>query len=90
VSPIALFIPMLALGFLLGAAFFGSLWWTVRRGLTAPHPVMWFGLGTLARMTLLLIAFYYVTREGWPSVVACLSGVLIARVAVERITRHIG
>ena len=29
-------------GWALGAIFFGGLWWTVRKGLTSPHPALWF------------------------------------------------
>ena len=82
-------VAMLGAGLVLGAAFFGSLWWTVRHGLTAPNPALWFGLGALARMTLLLAAFYFITRVGWPSVLVCLGGVFIARLAVERLTRDL-
>ncbi len=34
-------IEALAAGMLLGALFFGGLWWTVRRGLTAGNPALW-------------------------------------------------
>ncbi len=84
-----LLVAMLGAGLLLGAVFFGSLWWTVRHGLTAPNPALWFGLSALARMTLLLAAFYCITRVGWPSVLVCLAGVLIARAAIERLTREL-
>jgi F1F0 ATPase subunit 2 len=33
-------------GVLLGAFFFGGLWWTVRRGLSSKRPAFWF-LGSL-------------------------------------------
>lgn len=84
---VLLLTAMLGVGLVLGAAFFGSLWWTVHHGLTAPNPALWLGVGALARMTLLLVAFYYITRAGWPSVLVCLGGVFIARLAIDRLTR---
>jgi F1F0 ATPase subunit 2 len=87
VSDIGLVIGALAAGIVLGALFFGGLWWTVRRGLTAANPALWFGLSGLLRMALTVSGFYYVARAGWPSVLACLCGLLIARVAVTRLTR---
>ena len=86
-SDVAPSIVALAVGMFLGAVFFGGLWWTVRRGLTAANPALWFGVSALARMALTLSGVYCVARAGWPSLVACLCGLLIARVAVTRLTR---
>ena len=86
-SDIGPVIGALAIGMFLGALFFGGLWWTVRRGLTAANPALWFGLSGLLRMALTVSGLYYVARAGWPSVLACLCGLLIARVAVTRLTR---
>ncbi len=77
-------------GVLLGALFFGGLWWTARRGLSAANPALWFGLSALARMALVLVSLYYIARAGWPSLLACLCGMLIARIAVTRLTRNAG
>ena len=78
----------LVAGVLLGALFFGGLWWTVRRGVTAPNPALWFGLSALARMAIVLVTLFYLARTGWSSLLACLCGLLIARVAVTRLTRN--
>ena len=80
-------IGALAIGMFLGALFFGGLWWTIRRGLTAANPALWFGVSASARLAMTLAGLYYVARAGWPSLVACLCGLLIARVAVTRLTR---
>jgi F1F0 ATPase subunit 2 len=87
VSDIGLVIGALAAGIALGALFFGGLWWTVRRGLTAANPALWFGVSGLVRMALTVSGLYYVSRAGWPSLLACLCGLLIARIAVTRLTR---
>jgi len=49
-AEIAPLVTALALGLVLGAVFFGGLWWTVRRGLTSSTPGLWFGLSALGRM----------------------------------------
>ena len=89
-SDIGPIIAALAIGIFLGALFFGGLWWTVRRGLTAANPALWFGVSALARMAIILSGLYYVARVGWPSLLACLCGLLIARVATTRLTRVAG
>ena len=86
-SDIGAIIGALAIGMFLGALFFGGLWWTVHRGLTAANPALWFGVSTLARMALMVSGLYYMARAGWPSLVAGLCGLLIARVAATRLTR---
>jgi F1F0 ATPase subunit 2 len=87
VSDIGRVIEALAAGMVLGALFFGGLWWTVRRGLTAANPALWFGLSALLRMAITVSGLYYIARSGWPSLLACLCGLLMARVAATRLTR---
>ena len=86
-SDIGSIIGALAIGTFLGALFFGGLWWTVHRGLTAANPALWFGVSALSRMAMTLSGLYYVARAGWPSLVAGLCGILIARIAATRLTR---
>lgn len=86
-SDIGPIIGALALGMFLGALFFGGLWWTVHRGLTATNPALWFGASALARMAMTLSGLYYVARAGWPSLLGCLCGLFIARVAATRLAR---
>ena len=86
-SDIGPILEALAIGIFLGVLFFGGLWWTVRRGLTAANPALWFGVSALIRMAMTLSGLYYVARGGWPSLLACLCGLLIARVATTRLTR---
>ena len=86
-SDIGPIIGALALGMFLGALFFGGLWWTVRRGLTAANPALWFGVSALSRMAMALSGLYFVALAGWPSLVASLCGLLIARVTATRLTR---
>ena len=42
-------------GLVLGAIFFGGLWWTVIRGLSSRQPALWFLGSLLLRMSITLI-----------------------------------
>jgi F1F0 ATPase subunit 2 len=87
VSDMGLIIGALAAGMVLGTIFFGGLWWTVSRGLNAAIPAVWFGLSALLRMAIAVSGLYYFAHLGLPSLIACLCGLLIARVAIKRLTR---
>ena len=85
-------IPALALallvGALLGAFFFGGLWWTVRKAVTSEGPAIWFLGSLLLRTGVILAGFYFVSQNHWSRLVMCLLGFLIARViVVKRLTR---
>jgi F1F0 ATPase subunit 2 len=73
-------------GVLLGAIFFGGLWWTVRKGVTAKSPALWFLGSSLLRMGIALVGFYFVARGDWKKLLLCLLGFLVARVIVLRLT----
>ena len=77
----------LAAGLLLGAIFFGGLWWTVRKGVSSTRPALWFLGSMLLRMGIVLAGFYFVGRRDWQRLVACLLGFIIARFIVMRLTR---
>lgn len=77
---------VLLAGLLLGALFFGGLWWTVRKGLTARQPALWFGSSLLLRTGIVLAGFYYVSAADWKRLLLCLLGFIIARFAVIRLT----
>lgn len=74
-------------GLLLGAIFFGGLWWTVRKGLSSKQPAFWFLGSVLLRMGIVLAGFYLVGREDWKRLLACLLGFVIARFVVTWLTR---
>lgn len=71
-------------GLLLGAVFFGGLWWTVRKGVASPRPAVWFLASLLMRMSLVMAGFYFVGQGDWRRLVACLVGFVIARILVTR------
>jgi len=75
-------------GALLGAFFFGGLWWTVQKGVTSERPALWFLGSLLLRTGMILAGFYLVSQGHWSRLVACLLGFVIARVSVmKRLTR---
>jgi F1F0 ATPase subunit 2 len=78
-------IPALAAGLLLGAIFFGGLWWTVQKGLSSNVPAVWFLVSMLFRTGMALAGFYFVSRGHWERLCACLIGFLIARILITRV-----
>ena len=74
-------------GGLIGAFFFGGLWWTVRKGLASQSPALWFLGGMMLRMSIALAGFYYIGREDWRRWLACLVGFVLARHLVNRLIR---
>jgi F1F0 ATPase subunit 2 len=77
----------LVTGILLGAMFFGGLWWTVRKGVSSTRPVIWFFGSLLLRISIVLAGFYFVTGGHWERLLLCLLGFIIARFIVTRLTR---
>jgi len=75
-------------GGVIGAIFFGGLWWTVRKGVASPRPALWFFGSLLLRTAITLAGFYLVVAGGhWERLLLCLLGFVIARVVVTRLTR---
>ena len=74
-------------GVLLGALFFGGLWWTVRKGVSSTWPTFWFFGSLWLRMGITLAGFHLVAGGHWERLLACLLGFFIARRVVMRLTR---
>ncbi len=72
-------------GSMLGAIFFGGLWWTVLWGVTSEVPALWFMGSLLLRTCVILAGIYFVSQGHWSRLVACLLGFLITRVIVVRL-----
>jgi F1F0 ATPase subunit 2 len=82
----ALVLAVLA-GALLGALFFGGLWWTVVKCVSSKRPVTLFFGSLSLRTTMAVAGFYFISRGDWRNTLACLVGFLVARVLVTRLTR---
>ena len=63
----------LSAGLLLGAIFFGGLWWTVRKGVSSEQPAFWFFGSLLLRMSIALAGFYFVSGGHWERLLLCLT-----------------
>ena len=77
----------LSAGMVLGAIFFGGLWWTVNRAVSSEQPALWFFGSLLLRMSFTLAGFYFVGRENWERWLLCLLGFVLARIVVKWLTR---
>jgi len=83
---------MLALvaGGLLGAMFFGGLWWTVQKGVSSKRPALWFFGSQVLRMSIALAGFYFVSGGHWKRLLVCLLGFVMARLIVTWLSRSSG
>ena len=77
-----------AAGLVLGAVFFGGLWWTLRRGLTSQRPAIWFLGSMLLRTGIALSGFYFVAGAQWERLLPCLLGFFTARLLATWLTRR--
>ena len=76
-----------AAGGILGAIFFGGLWWTVRKGVSSERPALWFVASLVLRSGIVLVGFYLVSSGDWRRLPACLIGFVMAQLVVTRLTR---
>ena len=74
-------------GLLLGAMFFGGLWWTVQKGVSSKRPALWFFGSLLLRTSIALAGFYFIAHGHFERLLVCLLGFVIARLIVTRLTR---
>jgi F1F0 ATPase subunit 2 len=74
-------------GVFLGVVFFGGLWWTVRKGVSSKQPALWFFGSLVLRVAITLAGFYLITGGRWQRLLLCLSGFIITRFIVMRLTR---
>ena len=75
-------------GGVLGAIFFGGLWWTVREAVSSQRPALWFFSSALLRATVALSGFYFVADGRWQTLLVCLAGFVMARLAVTWLARQ--
>jgi len=71
-----------AAGVVLGAGFFGGLWWTVRRSLASQRTASWLLVSFVLRMSIGSAGLYFVSSGRWERLVACLLGFIVARFGV--------
>ena len=86
----------LAAGIVLGAIFFGGLWWTVQKAVSSKRSALWFFCSLLLRTSMVLAGFYFVAQGHWERLLMCLLGFVTARPIVmgllvsrkSQLTRH--
>ncbi len=69
----------LTAGILLGAFFFGGLWWTVNKLSNVRSPSSLFIVSFLVRSAVVMACFYVVLLQGLPNLFIALGGYLAAR-----------
>jgi F1F0 ATPase subunit 2 len=77
-------IVALLAGLLLGAFFFGGLWWTIKKGFSAKIPALWFLLSGVTRTLIVIAGFYYVGNGNWKLMLSCFVGFFIVRMSSTR------
>jgi F1F0 ATPase subunit 2 len=88
-DPVTLLLAWMA-GGVLGALFFGGLWWTVRRVVSAKQPALWIFGSLLLRTSAALAGFYVVSGGHLDRMLLCLLGFVMARLLVTRLTKSPG
>ena len=81
------FFSSLIAGLLLGAFFFGGLWWTVRKGVKSERVALWFFGSMLLRTGVVMLGFYLLLGDSWQRMLVGLLGFFIARLTVTWLTR---
>ena len=71
-------------GVLLGVAFYGGLWLTVRRLPLTRHPAALTLGSLLVRTALVCGGILWVARGRWQNVLACVAGIAAGRLLVAR------
>ena len=69
----------LVTGILLGAIFFGGLWWTVQKVVSSKRSALWVFCSLLLRMSIALAGFYFVAQGHWERLLMCFLGFVVAR-----------
>ncbi len=73
-----LFLSLLT-GILLGAFFFGGLWWTVQKMTGSGNPYLITTASFVIRVAVVMAVFYLLVRTDWTYLLAALIGFLTAR-----------
>jgi len=76
-------------GLALGIFFFGGLWFTVKKAVTAKIPAIWFFVSFILRVSVVMLGFYYISPGGWQRLIFSLIGFIIARFVVTHLTKSI-
>ncbi len=84
-----LMIAAFVAGIALGTLFFGGLWLTVKKAVTAKVPALWVLGSFIFRVGIVLTGFYFISSGSWQRLVSCLIGFVVARFLVIHFTKSI-
>ncbi|MEH6406093.1 MAG: ATP synthase subunit I [Leeuwenhoekiella sp.] len=87
-NDIGIMIIAFVTGAALGVLFFGGLWITVKKAVTAKIPALWFFGSFILRISITLSGFYLIGAKNWQRLILCLLGFMIARFVVLRVTKN--
>jgi F1F0 ATPase subunit 2 len=86
------FIFCVVVGGILGAIFFGGLWLTIRKGISARSPAFLFLGSLLIRTAIVVTGFYYTSAGHWQRLLSGVFGFLVVRqiikMRIHRESRH--
>ncbi len=88
ISKISTAVLILLAGAGLGALFLGGLWWTIRKGVTAKQPALWFSGSLFLRFTVVVGGFYCVGNNHYERFLLCLLGFIITGFVVVCFNRE--
>ena len=74
-------------GLALGTLFFGGLWFTVKKAVTAKIPALWIFTSFFFRISITLVGFYFVSSCNWQRLLVCAAGFIVARFFVIHFTK---
>ncbi len=77
-------IAAFAMGLVVGAAFFWSLWIALRRLSRTAHAQFWLIGSSALRVGLMLLAWYWIAGGQWQKLLACLVAFVVVRLAAVR------
>ena len=69
-------------GVALGIAFFGGLWLTIQKALSAKRPAVWFIASLLIRSALVIGGLYWATGQRWQRLLVSMFGFILSRFLV--------
>lgn len=82
------FVLIFAEGFVLGVLFFGGLWFTVKKSVSARNPIWWIFGSFIVRTGIVLSGFYYMAQFGWQAMLLGLLGLIMARFIIMHFTKR--
>jgi F1F0 ATPase subunit 2 len=71
---------------MLGAIFFGGLWWTINKSISSKQPALWFLASSILRTVFVLAGFYIIGSSNWQRLPICLLGFFIAKLVFIYLT----